>query len=451
VRFERGRAEQRSRQTGARARPHSLNPALVSLSNLTPPSLSPSSLPPRSVYAIGTSGGACAASYLFFGNDGDGDAANDTADVDRTVAYISECAVYARSHWRHPFRILACLEGAMDRFQPGGGCDGSGAGPAPSSSSSPLPAPPSAAAGLGPAAAAALAGNLEVSVTTLPFLRNVRVRDFGGPAGLRAAMLASACAIPVTPVWVPSLGAWCVDGAVSDIRLLKGMLLGRRFTSLHQVEGAVSVSPFYAARADITPSAFVPPWWGAYPPAPADLRWLFELGRRDALAWLDGRGRLPAGAVAAASGDDADHPPGPDAPTWRALLWEVRHLEAARAARAARLGRAVRGRGPTPSSPSPATRRLPALARRLAWALIAGELFLSLLACALAVLVGPVLRDGVPTAAAARRWSAAVRGVAGLAVGALAGRRAGAGQAGPPVDATLREHSAVWRWLRFCL
>lgn len=321
----------------------------------------------------------------------------------------------------------------MDRFQPGG--SGSGDARAALRPSS---------GGLGPAAAAALAGNLEVSVTTLPFLRNARVTDFGdSPAELKATMLASACAIPVTPVWVPSLRAWCVDGAVSDIGLLKGFFLGRRFTSLHRVEGAVSVSPFYASRADIAPSAFVPPWWGAYPPRPSDLRWLFELGRRDAMAWLDGAGKLPAEAFAASTGDDADHPPAPDAPAWRGVLWEVRHLEAARAARAARLGgkrKVVRdGRSP---------RRLPVLARRLVWALIACELAFSLGACLLAVLVAPLLRDGVSTAAAVQRWSGLVRGVVGLGLVACGGRVRDRGAA---PDSTLREHSAVWRWLRFCL
>ena len=404
----------------------------------------------RDIYAIGTSGGACAASYLFFGDD--------PADVDRTVAYIGECAVYARSHWRHPFRILACLEGAMDRFQPSGGAGAAAAAPAaPSPPPSTLSSTPHEEAGgprragLGPAAAAALRGNLEVSVTTLPFLRNARVTAWGGAGELKAAMLASACAIPTSPVWLPQIGSWCIDGAVSDLNVLKGLLLGRRFMSLHQVPGAVSVSPFHASRADICPSAFVPPWWGAYPPGPAQLRWLFDLGRRDALAWLDRQGKLPGRAVEAASGDDADHPPGPDAPGWRSVLWEVRHLESRLAARLAgrRYGRGGGSTTTTSTSTTgaPHVPNLPALARRLVWAWIALDLGASLCACALAVLVGPLLRDGVSAGDAARRWTAAARGCVGLALG-------GAGRAGAPaaaVDATLREHSAVWRWLRFCL
>ena len=224
-----------------------------------------------------------------------------------------------------------------------------------------------------------------MSVTTLPFLRNRRVRDFGGPAELKAAMLASACAIPITPVWLPQAGAWCIDGAVSDLKVWKGILLGRRFTSLHQVEGAVSVSPFYASRATIAPSAFVPPWWGAYPPPPEDLKWLFALGRRDAVAWLDAQGRLPPHAAAAAAGDGPDTPPPPGAPAWRAALWEVRHVEG----RAARHQQHLR-------------RSLPAVVVRVVWVLVALELVAALCACGLAVAVGPWVGEGITAGGASR-------------------------------------------------
>ena len=116
--------------------------------------------------------------------------------------------MYARSHWRNPFKILQYLEGAIDRFVGARGAD--------------------------------LNGSLEVSVTTLPWLRNARITRFdGAPGAMRDAILASSCATPYTPVWLPALRSWCIDGAVSDLKLVRGVLLGRRFFSLHQVREGV--------------------------------------------------------------------------------------------------------------------------------------------------------------------------------------------------------------------
>ena len=65
----------------------------------------------------------------------------------------------------------------------------------------------------------ALTGNLEVSVTTLPWFRNVRVRAFESNEEVRDAVLASACIVP-PPLYLPKHG-WAMDGAFSDFQILK--------------------------------------------------------------------------------------------------------------------------------------------------------------------------------------------------------------------------------------
>jgi hypothetical protein len=59
----------------------------------------------RSIYAIGTSGGACAASYLFGG-----------WDIDKTVQFICSCARYARRHPKRLLDVLQYCDGAIERF-----------------------------------------------------------------------------------------------------------------------------------------------------------------------------------------------------------------------------------------------------------------------------------------------------------------------------------------------
>lgn len=54
---------------------------------------------------VGSSGGACAGSFLFL-----------DVDTDRVIDYICECAVTARSHWRAALRIHDYVKGACRRF-----------------------------------------------------------------------------------------------------------------------------------------------------------------------------------------------------------------------------------------------------------------------------------------------------------------------------------------------
>jgi hypothetical protein len=54
---------------------------------------------------VGSSGGACAGSFLFL-----------DVDTDRVIDYICECAVTAHSSWRAALRIHDYVKGACRRF-----------------------------------------------------------------------------------------------------------------------------------------------------------------------------------------------------------------------------------------------------------------------------------------------------------------------------------------------
>ena len=142
-----------------------------------------------------------------------------------------------------------------------------------------------------------LTGNMEVSVTMLPWLKNKRVKEFPNLETMTEAILASSCVFPMPPIWLKSLNSWGMDGAYSDFQILKvrrtqglrsrtmrqggsfsqapwktaisllqchhseewrmgtcftqGVFLGRSFFTLHRLEDAIAVSPFYMSRADI--------------------------------------------------------------------------------------------------------------------------------------------------------------------------------------------------------
>lgn len=201
----------------------------------------------KDVYVVGSSGGACAGTYLFL-----------DAPIEETIEYIKECATRARSGWVNATKIREYVAGAIANFTP------ANAGPQ-------------------------LTGNLEVSVTTLPWFRNVRVKTFGSNEEVRDAVLASACIVP-PPLHLPAHG-YAMDGAFSDFQILKAMLVGGNYLTMHN-EDAISVCPFYMSRADIKPSKWIPPWWAAYPPTPDKLEMLFALGFTDTLTWLKDNDKL---------------------------------------------------------------------------------------------------------------------------------------------------------------
>lgn len=226
----------------------------------------------QNIYVIGSSGGACAGSFLFL----------QEADIDACVEYVLECAERARTSWRNALRISEYVKGAIDKFQP-------------------------------PGAAKRLEGNMEVSVTRLqlpwrhwppvPF-RNLRIKHFSSDKQMEEAVIASARAVPFPPIHIRGIGD-CIDGVFTDSQLISSILLGRSFFTLH-AEDAISVCPFYSSRADIRPSRYVNPLWAAYPPQPDKLADLYELGYRDALAWLLQHGKVPLGFAGADTADTAD-------------------------------------------------------------------------------------------------------------------------------------------------
>eukprot|EP00873_Tetraselmis_striata_P044354 jgi/Tetstr1/464618/TSEL_009372.t1 len=198
----------------------------------------------HNIYTIATSGGSCAGAFLRM----------DT-DIDEVVRFIVGCAVTARSSWTGLFHLKEYLRGAIRRF-----------------SSEDLPAK--------------LRGNYEVSVTSLPWLRNRRVKDWADMSEVEAAILASSCAVPFAglPVRLPGIG-YCIDGGVSDFQLARALLLGSSYFAYHD-DASVTVCPFYCSRAHIRPSAYVPVWWAFLPPPPEELWKVYELGQRDAMAWV---------------------------------------------------------------------------------------------------------------------------------------------------------------------
>ncbi|KAK9806909.1 hypothetical protein WJX72_007180 [[Myrmecia] bisecta] len=228
----------------------------------------------NNVYVIGSSGGACAGAFLFMDQN-----------IDEVVEYIYECAARARSHWWNAFKIAQYVRGAIDRF-------------------------------ISPECGPRMTGHMEISVTKLPWMRNVRIKEFADSAAVMTAVMASSRIVPLAglPMHMPGVG-WVLDGGVSDFQLIKGMLLGRSFFSLH-TEDAVSVCPFYTSRADIKPSEYVPMWWALYPPSPDKLKHVYELGYKDAKAWIRAHGRERLGIMRRSStGEGIEERP--------ALFWQV--------------------------------------------------------------------------------------------------------------------------------
>lgn len=170
------------------------------------------------------------------------------SDIDQTVEYVLGCAETARTSLRAAIDIPTYVRGAIERFAPPnagrqplarwiscappGGCSCSGQGHKTISSSS-THSHHQAAPGAPPrrmsdwqavapvnspncskaiqhvvsrpvpcAAGELLKGNFEVSVTTLPWLKNVRIKEFASKQALTQAVLASSCVMPGLPVWL---------------------------------------------------------------------------------------------------------------------------------------------------------------------------------------------------------------------------------------------------------
>lgn len=154
------------------------------------------------------------------------------ADIEATVEYVKRCAQKARTGWLAATRIRDYVAGAIDEFQPENagivssvvllmpyvqlvvqfyctGCHTRLFTLCRCKTLSLLCAGP------------ALNGNLEISVTTVPWFRNVRVKHFEDNTKVKNAILASACIVP-PPLYLRGHG-WAIDGAFSDFQILKVM------------------------------------------------------------------------------------------------------------------------------------------------------------------------------------------------------------------------------------
>lgn len=205
----------------------------------------------RNFHCIGCSGGALAcAAGLCTDNE-----------VDDVKDYILACADEARASFAGPFKLRKYILGAVDLF-----CSGVDD-------------------------YKKVNGKVEVSITKLPLLQNVRVKEFTNHRHMVQSLLASSCMFPLAglPVWVDGVGLG-IDGAVSDLQLLQGLTVGGTFSKVHNpVKGTdvqVSICPFYCSRADIKPSRYLPPWWVALPPSREQLEKVYRLGYSDACNWL---------------------------------------------------------------------------------------------------------------------------------------------------------------------
>jgi hypothetical protein len=117
-------------------------------------------------------------------------------------------------------------------------------------------------------------GQLQVSVTKLPQLRNERISTFQSRDDLLQYLLASACAFPFAPLLFHK-DSWYVDGGITDFQPIID-------------ERTITVSPFYFADVDIKPSRYVPLWWALFPPNDnSTIDWLYNLGYQDGLHWID--------------------------------------------------------------------------------------------------------------------------------------------------------------------
>ena len=235
-------------------------------------------------------------------------------DLDAMVEYVCECAAEARATPGGAFRLRKYVAGAISRF---------------ANEDTP----------------AALHGNLEVSVTQLPSLRNKRVTDFSTYEAMTTHLLATSCIVPLAglPMWVPGSGL-VLDGGLSDLQVLRGWRRSGSFNKVHEGWGVppaeghaagapkvdVCACPFFMSRAAIKPDKPIPPTWAFYPPEPERLRDLYRMGTRNTNAWIASQAAAEVGVPRA---PHAYAPPSPSR-AWRAGQ-EYAAAAAARASNAA--------------------------------------------------------------------------------------------------------------------
>jgi hypothetical protein len=130
-----------------------------------------------------------------------------------------------------------------------------------------------------------ISDRVEVSFSTLPVFSNRRVNRFRDNAHLRQAIHASCCMAPLCGTPFELDGDLVYDGAISDWLGNNSFLTcpeGHMATN----SAAVRVTPFWFSRSDIRPSQYIPLWWALYPPRRSDFEWVFDLGYRDGVDWV---------------------------------------------------------------------------------------------------------------------------------------------------------------------
>ena len=120
-------------------------------------------------------------------------------------------------------------------------------------------------------------GQLQIAITTFPYLETIRVIDHPSPEDLKDSLLCSAAAYPAASIHNHRRFGLCIDGGISD------------FQPVIDAD-TITVSPFYFSDCDIRPSRYVPPWWAFIPPANTDtVDWIYNLGWNDALEYVKSR------------------------------------------------------------------------------------------------------------------------------------------------------------------
>eukprot|EP00010_Vexillifera_abyssalis_P009427 CAMPEP_0201546480 /NCGR_PEP_ID=MMETSP0173_2-20130828/2727_1 /ASSEMBLY_ACC=CAM_ASM_000268 /TAXON_ID=218659 /ORGANISM="Vexillifera sp., Strain DIVA3 564/2" /LENGTH=506 /DNA_ID=CAMNT_0047955133 /DNA_START=3 /DNA_END=1523 /DNA_ORIENTATION=- len=112
---------------------------------------------------------------------------------------------------------------------------------------------------------------LHVSVTELPYFRNVLISAFESRKELLTTLHAT-CNIPMLGgLPIRGKSAWMIDGGATNY--------------LPTTEATIlTVSVF--GHADISPSKHIPARWAFYPPRESEMRELFQLGYDDAQRWV---------------------------------------------------------------------------------------------------------------------------------------------------------------------
>ncbi|KAG6584696.1 putative patatin-like phospholipase [Phytophthora cinnamomi] len=151
-----------------------------------------------------------------------------------------------------------------------------------------------------------LHGKVTVVYTSLSAWVTRRVSHFKNPLHLLQTMVASCCATPLVGLPFEHEGEYVIDGGLLDNQPLFGD--GVR---------TITVTPNVFAAADIRPSRYVPPWWSMYPPSPREMRWLYDLGYEDGLAWCVRQG-LPGSDSVVVPTSAAKH-----SGQWRTVVGQV--------------------------------------------------------------------------------------------------------------------------------